>query len=220
MRIIVFILTVSVLVTVSTVDTLKDSIRIHGSSLQLLWLNRHVFTGTVFGGNLRQNSFWLHIYQKISNSVCHYLWKPPVPLHVVYAGSRSYFISPAHQRRWWCIYCDMPSGVLFMGCTCTIEDCILLFESVGSPPCLFNPPWLNRQKKVTFLRSDFHTCTMLCRHFQFPQSFHIWPNTVPLHIFISNEYFTALGWLLQFILGNIRPESMGPSPSFHVLSNS
>lgn len=34
-------------------------------------------------------------------------------------------------------------------------------------------PWLNMQKKVTFLGSDFHACSMLGRHFQFPKTFHV-----------------------------------------------
>lgn len=45
------------------------------------------------------------------------------------------------------------------------------------PPSLFfffkAHPWLNNQKKVTFLRSDFHACSMLGRHFRFPKTFHV-----------------------------------------------
>lgn len=56
----------------------------------------------------------------------------------------------------------------------------LLYDSprINSPlpPSLFffkAHPWLNNQKKVTFLRSDFHACSMLGRHFRFPKTFHV-----------------------------------------------
>lgn len=68
-------------------------------------------------------------------------------------------------------------GCSFMGCS--IHYCIILFESGCShlhstPPLYFSAhPWLNNQKKVTFLRSDFHACSMLGRHFSFSQTFHV-----------------------------------------------
>lgn len=66
-------------------------------------------------------------------------------------------------------------GCSFMGCSCTIDYCIILVKSVCSPLLLpfLAHPWLNNQKKVTFLRSDFHACSMLGRHFQFPKTFHV-----------------------------------------------
>lgn len=68
---------------------------------------------------------------------------------------------------------DKPSGVFFVGYSCNTDYCIILFKSVCSPftPLFFALPWLNNQKKVTFLRSDFHACSMLGRHFRFPRTF-------------------------------------------------
>lgn len=74
-------------------------------------------------------------------------------------------------------------GCSFMGCSCSTDYCIFLFKSVCYPPSpharthppffFLAHPWLNNQKKVTFLRSDFHACSMLGRHFQFPKTFHV-----------------------------------------------
>lgn len=69
-------------------------------------------------------------------------------------------------------------GCSFMDWSCTIEYCVILFKSLCSPlsstPSFFLAhPWLNNQKKVTFLRSDFHACSMLGRHFRFPKTFHV-----------------------------------------------
>lgn len=66
-------------------------------------------------------------------------------------------------------------GCSFMGRSCTTDYCIILFKSVCFPPPapVLAHPWLNNQKKVTFLRSDFHSSFMLGRHFQFPKTFHV-----------------------------------------------
>lgn len=69
-------------------------------------------------------------------------------------------------------------GSSFRGCNCDRDYCIILFKSVCSPfsPTTFfflSLPWLNNQKKVTFLRSDFHAGSMLGRHFRFPKTFHV-----------------------------------------------
>lgn len=73
----------------------------------------------------------------------------------------------------------MPSGVFFYGLElhhwvlCNSLQ-ITLFPSLLNPLLFFLAhPWLNNQKKVTFLRSDFHACSMLGRHFRFPKTFHV-----------------------------------------------
>lgn len=72
----------------------------------------------------------------------------------------------------------MPSGVLVL-LWAVVEPLTIAWFSSNQfvPPLPFffffvAHPWLN-QKKVTFLRSDFHACSMLGRHFQFPKTFHV-----------------------------------------------
>lgn len=63
-----------------------------------------------------------------------------------------------------------------IGCSYNTDYHIILFKSVCSPSSshpFVSLPWLNNQKKVTFLRSDFHACSMLGRHFRFPKTFHV-----------------------------------------------
>lgn len=105
----------------------------------------YIFLGTVCGAML---------------TIPPMLWKPAVipilPQH------HSTIRPPFHHEGAFKTICLL--GCSFMGCSIDYNSLqISLF-----PPSLslfLAHPWLNNQKKVTFLRSDFHARSMLGRHF-------------------------------------------------------